>query len=149
MNPIGLEIANQASGIFSEVRIMNGFLQDVRYGFRILLKTPIVSIVAIVTLALGIGVTTAIFTFVDAGLLRAVNFPESDRLVQITMVKHGESTGNQAAYPTYLDWRNQNTVFSSLSGYSSNGTTMHTTSGVELVSGGLVTDNFFQTLGIQ
>lgn len=128
---------------------MNGLVHDIRYGFRILLKTPIVSIVAIATLALGIGVTTAIFTFVDAGLLRAVNFPESDRLVQITMVKHGESAGNQAAYPTYLDWRNQNTVFSSLAGYTSNGTTMHTATGVELVSGGLVTDNFFQTLGIQ
>ena len=48
--------------------MMNGFFHDVRYGFRILLKTPIVSVVAIVTLALGIGVTTAIFTFVDAGL---------------------------------------------------------------------------------
>src|SRR5690348_11455735 len=128
---------------------MNGFLHDVRYGFRIVLKTPIVSIVAIVTLALGMGVTTAIFTFVDAGLLRAVNFPESDRLVQINMTKHGELGVNQAAYPTYLDWRNQNTVFSSLAGYSAGGTTMHTPTGVELVSGGLVTDNFFQTLGVQ
>ncbi|HWY70607.1 MAG TPA: ABC transporter permease [Terriglobales bacterium] len=128
---------------------MNGFLHDVRYGFRILLKTPIVSVVAIVTLALGIGVTTAIFTFVDAGLLRALNFPDSDRLVQVTMIKHGESTGNQAAYPTYVDWRNQNTVFSSLAAYSSNGTTMHTATGVELVSGGIVTDDFFQTLGVQ
>ena len=128
---------------------MNGFRHDVRYGFRILLKTPIVSIVAIVTLALGIGVTTAIFTFVDAGLLHAVNFPEPDRLVQINMVKHGDLGADQAAYPTYLDWRNQNTVFSSLAGYSNGGTTMHTPTGVELVSGGLVTDNFFQTLGVQ
>src|SRR5438270_5814445 len=128
---------------------MNGFFHDIRYGFRILLKTPIVTAVAIITLALGIGVTTAIFTFVDAGLLRAVNFPESDRLVQVDMVKHGEATGTQAAYPTYVDWRDQSTVFSSLAGYSSGGTTMHTATGVELVSGPLVTDNFFQTLGIK
>jgi predicted permease len=128
---------------------MNGFLHDVRYGFRILRKTPIVSIVAIVTLALGIGVTTAIFTFVDAGLVHAVNFPDSDRLLQVDMVKHGESTPIQAAYPTYIDWRNQNTAFSSLAAYSNGGTTMHTPTGVELVSGGLVTDNFFQTLGVQ
>src|SRR3954462_8609624 len=128
---------------------MNGFFHDVRYGLRILLKTPIVSIVAIVTLALGIGVTTAIFTFVDAGLVRAVNFPDSDRLVQVNMVRHGESNRIQAAYPTYLDWRDQNRVFSSLAGYSGNGTTMHTSTGVELVSGALVTDNFFQTLGVQ
>jgi predicted permease len=128
---------------------MNGFFHDVRYGFRILLKSPIVSVVAIVTLALGIGVTTAIFTFVDAGLLHAVSFPESDRLVQVTMIRHGEPTGFQAAYLTYVDWRNQNTVFSSISGYSNNGTTMHTPTGVELISGGTVTDNFFQTLGIQ
>ena len=128
---------------------MNGFFHDVRYGFRVLLKTPIVTAVAIVTLAMGIGVTTAIFTFVDAGLLRAVNFPESDRLAQVDMVKNGETTSTQAAYPTYIDWRDQNTVFSSLAGYSNGGTTMHTPTGVELVSGALVTDNFFQTLGVQ
>ena len=128
---------------------MNGFFHDVRYGFRILLKTPIVTAVAIVTLALGIGVTTAIFTFVDAGLLRAVNFPDPNRLVQVEVVKHGEAVKTPAAYPTYVDWRDQNTVFSSLAGYSNGGTTLHTASGVELVSGALVTDNFFQTLGIQ
>ena len=128
---------------------MNGIIHDVRYAFRILLKTLIVSVVAIVTLALGIGVTTAIFTFIDAGLLRAVNFPESDRLVQVYMFKQGDSARIQAAYPTYVDWRNQNTVFSSIAGYSGNGTTMHTATGVELVTGGLVTDNFFQTLGVQ
>ena len=128
---------------------MNGLLHDVRYGFRILLKTPIVSLVAIVTLALGIGVTTSIFTFVDGGLLRALNFPDSDRLVQVSMLRHGESNRIQAAYPTYIDWRNQNSVFSSLAGYAVNGTTMHTATGVELVSGGVVTDNFFQTLGVQ
>lgn len=128
---------------------MNGFFHDVRYGFRILLKTPIVTAVAIVTLALGIGVTTAIFTFVDAGLLRAVTFPESDRLMQVDMLKNGETTGTQAAYPTYVDWRDQNTVFSSLAGYSIGGTTMQTATGVKLVSGALVTDNFFQTLGVQ
>jgi len=128
---------------------MNGLVQDIRYGIRILLKTPIVSIVAITTLALGIGVTTAIFTFVDAGLLRALNFPDSHRLVQVDTFKRGQSTNIQAAYPTYLDWRAQNSVFSSLAGYSSNGTTMRTASGVQLINGGVVTDNFFQTLGVQ
>src|SRR2546423_8384195 len=97
--------------VTSEVRVMNGLLHDVRYGFRILLKTPIVSIVAIVTLALGIGVTTAIFTFVDAGLVRAVNFPDSDRLVQVNMIRHRESNRIQAAYPTHHGWRDQNRVF--------------------------------------
>ncbi|HET9741472.1 MAG TPA: ABC transporter permease [Terriglobales bacterium] len=128
---------------------MSGLLQDVRYGFRILLKTPIVSVVAIVTLALGIGVTTAIFTFVDAGLLHVLNFPDSDRLVQVSMFKRAESAKFQVAYPTYVDWRNQNSVFSSLAGYTNGGSTMHTASGVELVSGGIVTDNFFSTLGVQ
>src|SRR5947209_8901276 len=147
-NSLGLEIAHSESQS-TQVDAMNGLIHDVRYAFRILLKTLIVSIVAIVTLALGIGVTTAIFTFVDAGLLRALNFPDSHRLVQVYMFKQGESARIQAAYPTYVDWRNQNTVFSSIAGYSNNGTTMHTATGVELVSGGVVTENFFQTLGIQ
>jgi predicted permease len=128
---------------------MNGLLQDVRYGFRILVKTPIVSVVAVMTLALGIGVTTAIFTFVDAGLLHTLNFPDSDRLVKVDMFRPRESATFQVAYPTYIDWRQQNTVFSSLSAYTSNGSPIRTARGVELVSGGTVSDNFFQTLGVQ
>src|SRR5690242_687653 len=128
---------------------MSGLSQDLRYGCRILLKTPIASLVAIVTLALGIGATTAIFTFVDAGLIRTLNFPNSDRLVQLNMYKPRESAKSQVAYPTYVDWRNQNTVFSFLAGYASSQSTMRTSGGVQLISGGIVTDNFFQTLGVQ
>src|SRR5437660_1495707 len=102
---------------------MNGFWRDVQYGFRVLRKTPIVTAVAIITLALGIGITTAIFTFVDAGLLRAVNFPDPNRLIQVDTLKRGQTERTPASYPTYLDWRNQTTAFSSLAAYASNGTT--------------------------
>lgn len=127
---------------------MNGLSQDVRYGLRTLGRTPIVSIVAVVTLALGIGATAAIFTFVDAGLLRAINFPESNRLVQVNLVKRGKSGNINCSYPTFVDLRSQNTVFSSLAAYNSNGTTMRTASGEELVPFGIVSEDFLSTLGV-
>ena len=58
---------------------MSGLFQDIRYGIRMLYKTPLVTVVAVVTLAVGIGATSAIFQFVDAGLVHAVPYREPDR----------------------------------------------------------------------
>ncbi len=87
---------------------MTTLLQDLHYGIRMLAKNPAFTVVAVVTLALGIGATTAIFSLISALLLRplsAVRNPE-----QLVMLERSQKgfTGDDFSYPDYLDYRNRN-----------------------------------------
>jgi len=90
---------------------MNNLLQDIRFGLRMLLKSPSISIVATIALALGIGANTAIFSVVNAVLLRPLPFPESESLVSLfeTDRQRGLERGTHS-YPNFFDIRAQNTV---------------------------------------
>ncbi len=68
---------------------METLLQDIRYGLRMLRKNPVFTLVAVVTLALGIGANTAIFSVVDAPLLRPVSFPDTDHMVMVMELSEG------------------------------------------------------------
>src|SRR5262245_58298390 len=85
-------------------------LQDLRYGARMLLKTPGFTTVAVMTLALGIGANTAIFSVVNAVLLRPLSFPESERLVWLSERSPKYPTSS-ISYPNFIDWRTQQRVF--------------------------------------
>src|SRR5688572_12573387 len=105
MGPIGL--IRPIKGVFMET-----LWQDIRYGMRMLVKAPSFSIVATIALALGIGANTAIFSVVNAVLLRPLPFANSERLMSIweTNPTRGQLRGS-ASYPNFVDWRAQNTVF--------------------------------------
>ena len=94
------------------VRLLEEFLQDLRYGKRLLAKNPGVSVIAIVTLALGIGANTAIFSVVNAFLLRPLPYGDPERLVMVDSQQHNQSTG--VSFADYEDWRRQNNVFEDL-----------------------------------
>jgi predicted permease len=126
---------------------MHTLLRDLRYGIRLLLRTPGVTIFAVATLALGIGATTAIFTFVDAALVRALPYPEPNRLLNVQMVKRTQPGGFEASYPTYLDWRQQNRSFEGIAAYSGRGAILYSGSAPQPVRTAVVTDNFFSVLG--
>ncbi|HEV2418079.1 MAG TPA: ABC transporter permease [Terriglobia bacterium] len=96
-------------------RFLGELYADVRYGLRQLRRSPGFTSVAIITLALGIGATMAIFSVVNGVLLRPLPYPQSDRLVSVQQV--GPGTGNPASYPNFFDWRTQNHVFSSMASY--------------------------------
>jgi hypothetical protein len=108
---------------------MQSFLQDLRYGIRMLLKRPGFTLIAIITLGLGIGANTAIFSVVNAILLRSLPYPEPDRLAMVwmnnTRLKIAE---DWHSWPNYADYRDQNSVFESIAAFNDN--SFNTTSGI-------------------
>ena len=94
------------------VGLVENILRDVSYSIRVLLKNYAFTIVVILTLALGIGANTAIFSFANGILLRPLPYPQSDRLAVLdeTALKRGIDSMS-VSYPNFLDWREQNTVF--------------------------------------
>src|SRR5437762_2956121 len=97
---------------------MRTLFQDLKYGLRMLAKNPGFTAIAVLTLALGIGANTAIFSVVDAVLLKPLPFRDSSRL----MVLH-EANPRQprvsVAYPNFFDWRQQNRVFEDMASFQS------------------------------
>jgi len=120
-------------------------LQDVRYALRSLRRHPVFAITAILTLALGIGANTAIFSAVYGVLLRPLPYPEPDRL--LTVWGHHASIGREtASLPDFLDWRQAR----SFSGMAARANATYTVTGTgepQVVSGALVSPNYFRVLG--
>ena len=93
-------------------------MQDIRYGVRMLLKSPGFTVVAIFALALGIGANTAIFSVVNAVLLRPLHFAEPDRLVMIWMDNRALGVNEDIhSYLNFTDYREQNRVFESIAAF--------------------------------
>ena len=93
-------------------RVIEEFLQDLRFGRRLLAKNPGVTLIAVVTLALGLGANTAIFSIVNAFLFRPLPYGEPDRLVMVDSQQGGQTIG--VSFADYEDWRRQNTIFEEL-----------------------------------
>ena len=126
---------------------MNGLVQDIRYAFRQLRKSPGFAFTAVLILALGIGASVAIFGFVDAALIKPLPYKDPNRLVDVTESVAVMPRAN-LSYPDYLDWKRLNQVFSSMDVYTGDGYLLRTSTATEPVAGVRVSDGFFQTLGI-
>ena len=126
---------------------MSHLWQDIRYALRSLLKSPAFTLVALLTLALGIGANSAIFSVVNGVLLRPLPYPDPDRLVVIRETYAGGLTGSVSG-PNFVDWREQTHAFQHMA--ASRGITLSLL-GVgepEAIAAAMVSSDFFGTLGV-
>jgi predicted permease len=129
---------------------MRGLLQDLRYSLRQLRKSPGFTAVAVITLALGIGANTAIFSVVNAVLLRPLPYPDADRLMMVwEQNPHRGWFENIVSGANFRDWQKQNHVFTDMAAFESNSFNLAGENNAEEVAGERVTSNLFSVLGVQ
>lgn len=129
-------------------------MSNLRVAFRTLLKSPVITLVAVLSLALGIGANTAMFTLVDQILVRLLPVPNAHELAQLRVEggrfasQSGDGVGT-FSYPAFLALRDQNTVFSGLTGQMLAPASLIGEDRSEVISVGLVAGNFFDVLGVR
>jgi predicted permease len=130
------------------VPVLQHLAQDVRFAFRVLRRTPTFTAVAVLTMGLGIGANTAIFSVVNAVLLRPLPFPQSDRLTLIwaTESKRGV-TMDVASYPDFEEWRKSHS-FESMAAFTTRGVTLAGLDHAVMAPAVQTTAGFFETLGV-
>lgn len=129
--------------------LLENLVRDLRFAVRMLRRNPGFTAVAVATLALGIGVNTAIFSVVNAVILRPLPFPEPARLVLIwaTNMETGR-TEDVASYPDFADWQARSRSFERLAAFTTRGMTIASRDQTELVRAVQATPGFFETLGM-
>jgi putative ABC transport system permease protein len=129
---------------------MNGLIQDLRCALRQLRKSPGFTAVAVVTLALGIGANTAIFTLVNAVLLRPLPYKDPNRLVMVwEQNPHRGWFENIVSSANFLDWKKQNHVFADIAAFESSSFNLTGDNTPEEIAGERVTTNLLSVLGVQ
>jgi len=129
---------------------MSGLAEDLRYALRQMRKSPGFTVVAVVTLALGIGANTAIFSVVNAVLLRPLPYPNPDQLVMLwEQNPHRGWFENAISGDNFLDWQKQNQVFAGMVAFESNSFTIIGNQQAEEIAGERVSANLFSVLGVQ
>ncbi|MBV8053388.1 MAG: ABC transporter permease, partial [Acidobacteriaceae bacterium] len=126
---------------------MNLLLQDIRYGLRMLGKSPSFTVIAVLTLALGIGANTTLFSVVNGVLLNPLEYPQSNELAAI----YGKPSGYDKvpiSYLNFLDWQRENHTFSSMAVYRSQDYNLTGSEEGERLSGYMVSAEFFSTLRV-
>jgi putative ABC transport system permease protein len=124
------------------------FGQDIRYGARMLYKYPGFTAIAVLTLALGVGANTAIFSVVDAVLLRPLAYPDSAQLVWLCE-RGPDWSGGSISYPNFTDWRNQQSVFENFGVYDGNNFTLTDAGESVRLAGTLMSADVFAALRTQ
>jgi putative ABC transport system permease protein len=123
------------------------FVRDARYALRLLFRSPVFSLIAILTFAVGIGVNTAVFNVVNGVLLRPLPYPNAEQITMVWLDNRREGIAEDiTSYPNYLDWRNQNTSFSHLAGVGRAAFSLTGSGEPERVPGAMVTANFFEVM---
>ncbi|MGA2536281.1 MAG: ABC transporter permease [Terracidiphilus sp.] len=125
------------------------WMLDLGYAARLLLRSPGFTITCVLILAIGIGATTAIFSLVNAVLLRPLPFPDSDRLVWVSQQDHSLPgvASESLSYPDYFDWRAQNHTLEGIASYTGATVTMDLKGEMQRLDAQTVSSNFFRVMG--
>lgn len=126
---------------------MSIFWQDLRYGLRMLAKSPGFAAIAILTMAFGIGANTALFSVVNAVILNPLPFPSPNRLVSVYS-KTTEFNESSISYPNFLDWRRMNRSLSAIAAYRQADYSLTGTGQPEHLNGVMISAEFFPLLGV-
>ena len=131
---------------------MESMFEDLRYSLRALARSPSFTLVAVVGLALGIGANSAIFTAMNAVLLRPLPYKEAEQLVLLwELNRHNGDHEIKASAPDYIDWKEQNSVFQDIAAFNANsdlGLNLSEAGHPERISATSVTGNLFSVLGV-
>ena len=128
---------------------MDRFLQDLRYGLRLLTRNPGFALIAIAALAIGIGANTAIFSVVNGVLLKALPYDKPDELAMVWLDNRRQSIHEDiTSWPNYTDWRDQNTTFQGMAGYRPGRRNLTGQGEPEELLSCAVTENFFSLMRV-
>src|SRR6266540_3370246 len=145
----GVESTKEAYRDQRGLPLLEVLWQDIRYGARQLRKNPVFTAVAVLTLALGIGANTAVFSVINATLLRPFPYENPERLI-ILQERNADGGLQDASYLNFADWRSQSASFESMAAQREGESFNFSGSGEpERLQGQIVSSNFFQTLGIR
>ena len=131
------------------MRFIEEFWRDLHHSARMLLKRPGFTLIAIVTLALGIGANTAIFSLVRGVLLRPLPFSEPERLIGIRESKVGEGHNNPMAWRSFAEFRDRAQTLESIAAYVNWNPDIEQADGTMRVQGARVSHSYFKVLGVQ
>jgi putative ABC transport system permease protein len=128
---------------------MHSFWQDLRYGARMLLKNPGFTLIAVLTLALGIGANTAIFSVINGVLLGSLPYPHPEQLAMVWCDNKRQGIPDDiTSYPNFVDWRDRNKTFQGMAGVTDDTYTLTGRGEPEEIRAASVSPNFFQLLGV-
>jgi putative ABC transport system permease protein len=146
----GVEQSKENCRDTRRVNFVETLLQDVRFASRLLRKSPSFTAVAVLTLALGIGANTVVFSILDAALIRPLPYPNAERLVKLNVYdrESGEFYG-KTSYPDFAEWSEQKHFFDHLAAYEDKAFNFSGTQKPEHLKGQVVSADFFETLGVQ
>jgi putative ABC transport system permease protein len=128
---------------------MGTLIKDLRYGIRMLAKTPAFTLVALLSLALGIGATTTVFSLMDAVMLRSLPVQHPEQIVRVATTIPGNEPHYDFSYPLYAGLRDHNQSLSGLVAYSTSDFGVVAGDQTERIRGELVSSNYFSVLGVQ
>lgn len=134
---------------FRPIRSLSQTFGDFRQGARQLRRRPGFTLVAVISLALGIGANTALFSLANGLLLRPLQVEEPDELTSVFTSRRGEARHGATSYPDYLDYKEQNQVFSGLAAHTSAPMALAGDGAPRVVWGQVVSEEYFQVLGVQ